>query len=196
MYYIISNENIDSIRLDMITNARFLYNLTKENITKALNGLINMTILDCSDCENLDYLPFCKKLLELNCSNSFIRFISYLPNLVSLNCSECYYLQHISHLPNLTNLVCYHNKNLLSIVSLPKVTDISCYSSNKLKYIYDISNLKYLNCKGCVELMTIDCKVDRLLCDDCPKLKTKNTNICYLIYTFLIVILSILASYS
>jgi Leucine-rich repeat (LRR) protein len=131
-------------------------------------------------CEN--GRPINKNVIRLDISNSNVKSLKGMENLVNLKYLYCYNnqltsLKGIENLINLTELYCYNNQltSLKGIENLINLTELYCHDNQLtlLEGIENLINLKYLDCshnflkslkemKNLVNLKYLFCYINQL----------------------------------
>ena len=84
---------------------------------------MGITTLNCWNTD-ITYIPYLPNLIKLYCGNTKITSIPYLPNLRVLYCSNTN-ITSIPSMPNLISLMC-DNTLMTSLPNLPRIGIISC----------------------------------------------------------------------
>jgi len=125
---------------------------------------VNLTILNCSNCQTLTSIPELPNLTILNCSNcKSLTSIPNLPSLTELDCSNC---KSLTNVPNLSNLIRLYCSNCPLLKSVPKsltsLTHLECFACPLLTTIPN-NNFRYINKSNCKWLNPSNNRLNKLI---------------------------------
>jgi len=183
--------NIIFIECTECTNLTEIFNVHDHNINYKLEELL------CTGCIALTNLPKLSNLVELYCANSGIKKIGHafyklkklhcgncinlesisntLYNLLDLYCSRCIKLTELPNIPSIIYINFSHCENINKLPNLPNLKSLICEYCPNITEIPDIfSNLDFISCIGCVNLIKTPLRYIETRYFDSPWIKLRN----------------------
>ena len=158
MSTIITNENINCIVLETLTDVTLSSDLSSENIDLVFSRCVNISKLKCVNCINITNIPVLPKLTTLKCNScSSLTSIPVLPNLTKLESKYCSNLDKNSipikfisktiSLNYLVSLLTYNPDNINSVFISKYITEFTILElcNHHLDLFYSYCDLKTLD---------------------------------------------------